>query len=275
MASSSPTFSRATSGGSRVHQGPVRLGRGIPSHLVGPPHLVRATSDHAEKINKVLRRSIKVQGGSTASGLKCLLSNACIMTTGLVHHYLTALGIDSEVVAGTISAPNLGFSVPHVWLEVNGEVINTSFVFSEDDEFPYAHLSDGNFQKCSDKKMYLGDDGEGGVPAEIARAAFKDMLASGNNEGIGKSVTFGLKYGPETLLLYHEEMCKYIKNEFDKDVPDLEEEWRRKCWKCLEVKSEAELKKCAMCKLAMYCGQQCQRADWKDHKRQHKQANIS
>ncbi len=268
--SSSSSNLRQFSRAARLHRGPVRLGQGIPTHLVGPPHLVKATSDHAEKINKVLRQSIKVQGGSTASGLKYLLSNDCIMTTGLVHHYLAALGIDSEVVAGTLSEPRLRFTVPYVWLEVNGEVINTSFAFdfNEDDDYLYAHLTDGNFQKCSDKNMHCT---EWTLPAEYARAAFEDVLANGNNESIGKSVTFWLTYGSESLLLYHEEMCKYIKNQFGKDVPDLKEEWRQKCWKCVEVKSEAELKRCAKCKLAMYCGQECQRADWRDHKRQHKQ----
>ncbi len=275
MATSSPLIIQFWRGKcrDRVHYGPVNLGIGIPNHLTGPPHLASTSCEDADKINKVLRHSIRVQGGSTESGLHFLLSNACLTTAGLVRHYLTALDVDSDVVAGYITSTNLEFSIP-VWLEIDNEVINTSFVYSEDDQYLFSHLTRENFQKNSDKTKYLGEDGASGVPAEIVKEAFEEMTVSGNNDNIGKSVTFSLNYGPESLLLYHEEMCDYVKNEFGIGVPDMEEEWRTKCWKCLEAMPKSRLKRCSGCNVAVYCGTKCQKADWKDHRKQHKQYNL-
>lgn len=40
----------------------------------------------------------------------------------------------------------------------------------------------------------------------------------------------------------------------------------RACWKCWAYGDEAALRSCTGCRLAKYCGEECQNADWKRHK---------
>ncbi|GAQ90657.1 hypothetical protein KFL_006680060 [Klebsormidium nitens] len=39
------------------------------------------------------------------------------------------------------------------------------------------------------------------------------------------------------------------------------------CDQCGALKSPGELKRCSRCKSARYCSAQCQRADWKEHRK--------
>ena len=43
--------------------------------------------------------------------------------------------------------------------------------------------------------------------------------------------------------------------------------WSKLCWNCF--KPFEDLKKCAKCKIAVYCGKKCQAQDWKTHKIRH------
>ncbi len=47
---------------------------------------------------------------------------------------------------------------------------------------------------------------------------------------------------------------------------------RSPCYGCEELFPVAALKKCSVCEAAYYCGAECQKADWKAHKKECREA---
>ena len=68
------------------------------------------------------------------------------------------------------------------------------------------------------------------------------------------------------LKLYDILMREYLRRVHGKIVVDLEAKWRATCWSCHVRTDEQELKVCTVCKMAKYCGAECQKKDWKHHK---------
>ena len=74
-----------------------------------------------------------------------------------------------------------------------------------------------------------------------------------------------------TVKMYDILMREFVANNHNSKPVDLEEKWAKMCWSChLESDSEV-LKSCTECKIAKYCGKDCQRNDWKIHKLLHKE----
>ena len=71
-------------------------------------------------------------------------------------------------------------------------------------------------------------------------------------------------YQPFNVATYDVKMRKYIKEKYGVDIESLVKKWSKLCWNCF--KPFEDLKKCAKCKLAVYCGKKCQIEDWKIHK---------
>ena len=68
-------------------------------------------------------------------------------------------------------------------------------------------------------------------------------------------------------------MRKYLSNQFDADIPDLQTKWSKKCWSCFS--SADVLKKCTGCNVAKYCGKECQKKDWTTHKFSHSELKMT
>jgi len=73
--------------------------------------------------------------------------------------------------------------------------------------------------------------------------------------------------GPFNLATYDVKMRKYIKEKYGVEIESLVKKWSKLCWNCF--KPFEDLKKCAKCRLATYCGKKCQTEDWKTHKIRH------
>ena len=68
-------------------------------------------------------------------------------------------------------------------------------------------------------------------------------------------------------LIYDLNMRHYIKTKSGVVIPSLAEKWHCLCWNCFNPGDK--LQRCAKCKIAIYCSQNCQREDWKSHKELH------
>ena len=65
----------------------------------------------------------------------------------------------------------------------------------------------------------------------------------------------------DKTLMYDTQMRNFIKKEYGIEIENLAKKWSRLCWNCFaEVEN---LKKCAKCRTARYCGKDCQVQDWK------------
>ena len=77
-----------------------------------------------------------------------------------------------------------------------------------------------------------------------------------------------------SVKMYDLAMRNFLKSEFQVEVEDLVSKWAQKCWTCFKEGGN-ELLKCTECKLAKYCGKQCQKSDWKAHKLLHKELELT
>ena len=79
-----------------------------------------------------------------------------------------------------------------------------------------------------------------------------------------------------SVKMYDLLMRKYIKEVFNVEICDLAQKWAQKCWSCSKTDIKVEdLKTCTGCKMAKYCGKECQKNDWKAHKLLHKELELT
>ena len=70
---------------------------------------------------------------------------------------------------------------------------------------------------------------------------------------------------PEPELPWAEAGLERPPEDDDMAVSAAELNWGPRCWNCTEVKEDLRL--CGKCKKAAYCGSECQKKDWKVHKK--------
>ena len=61
--------------------------------------------------------------------------------------------------------------------------------------------------------------------------------------------------------MYDTEMRKFIKQKYGVEIESLAKKWSKLCWNCFAAVEN--LKKCSKCRIARYCGKDCQAQDWK------------
>ena len=79
--------------------------------------------------------------------------------------------------------------------------------------------------------------------------------------------------GVNNLVMYDYVMRKFIKEKYGVEIENLAKKWLRLCWNCFTAAEE--LKMCSKCRIARYCGKNCQEEDWKVHKILHKTIGTS
>ena len=75
------------------------------------------------------------------------------------------------------------------------------------------------------------------------------------------------------FMFYDLEMRKFIKENYGVEIENPVKKWGKLCWNCYAA--VADLKKCpkcAKCRIARYCGKDCQDQDWKFHEIIHQNA---
>ena len=87
-----------------------------------------------------------------------IISNACMAVAGLMHGYLNHLGIDNHLVQGITKEEMAEYGIAHVWVEVGGEPVETTFVEVENEEHKKLlknHQMAGIYQKGPVCVMYI------------------------------------------------------------------------------------------------------------------------
>ena len=65
----------------------------------------------------------------------------------------------------------------------------------------------------------------------------------------------------EGFIMHDTKMRKFIKEKYGVEIESLAKKWSKLCWNCFAAAEN--LKKCSKCRIARYCGKDCQAQDWK------------
>ena len=175
------------------------------------PWFVPERHPKAQQINTILRKSISIQCSTIPNkdkhyGLNhFILSNACIVVSALLVKYLKCCGVNTKLVNGFLKPDNHpagDLAIPHIYLEIDGYLIDNSFVHIDEDDTPEqnllafietftsgSHVRDTKlyYRNTPDKiadKILFGDDG----PVDLA--IFSNVCESLHNtkkiSGTGK-----------------------------------------------------------------------------------------
>ena len=100
------------------------------------PWRVSSRVNNAETINRLLAQSFVVQSSTipfpvTHPNLPFfILSNSCIQISNLIKYYLSHLEVEAEVHCGALTLDGIR-GIMHVFLEIEGEIVDNTYVHSE------------------------------------------------------------------------------------------------------------------------------------------------
>jgi len=212
------------------------------------------------------------------SGLQLrIMDSQCQNISILLRRYLQHLGVELQAVCGLLKPTGITQSIPHVFLNIGGTIIDNSYVCSDvskdhkanrtmffDNISAIKHVSifsmekpsTVSFQSFEEEFQQDGDDRQFGQKLL--------ELGTENEHEQNKIVAFniataGIEPG---CLIYDKLMRGFIKRAFQVDIPPVEEQMGRVCWSCADA--GGELRTCGGCGVARYCGwdSACQRSDW-------------
>ena len=254
------------------------------------PWFVPEMHPKAQQINTIPRKSISIQCSTIPNkdkhyGLNhFILSNACIVVSAMLVKYLKCFGVKAKLVNGFLKPdnhPDGDVAIPHVYLEIDGYLIDNSFIHIEQDDTPEQNLSTfiamftsgplvrdtkiyyrNTPGKIADKILY-GDDG----PVDLTN--FSNICGSLHNTNkFLAQAKYQVDINPGTFV-YDNIMREFLREEFGVVVEDVADVMGRICWNC--ERQSSQLKRCTGCKVAKYCNKTCLAQDWKSmHKRMHK-----
>ncbi|XP_061184709.1 uncharacterized protein LOC133192723 [Saccostrea echinata] len=199
---------------------------------------------------------------STSMGLQKSLrvSNACSKINLILHRCLTAMGIQSRIVYGILDAQHHGgIKLAHVWLDVQGHVVDNTFVedFSSEQLFllkTKAMFVEKNPEEEND--LYLGDEVTEnlGVGDHVIKAFRWDLQ--------NPEKALAIMQNKIQLKSYFQKIKAYVSLKFSVSVNEPSTQTTSQCWECGKKSSHNVLKKCSRCKVAVYCSKDCQKRDW-------------
>jgi len=266
-------------------------GRGVPNKYDHPPWRLPSNHQNAGVINTMLEYSMKIQSGHIPKSdefSEFILSNSSLAVAGLLQYYLSLLQIKSEIVFGILewdeqarSGPEDFEGTPHIWLSLEGVPIDNAHV-----AFPPSADNVEYFFECkkmnsylpqnpvtSKMRLFLGQE-EDLESREVLRHNLRVLQTYSESAHVGKYLAVSLA-NPELnpgFKLYHILMGDFMKNNFSVDTSSLQTKQSVECWWCRKVSTDPEaLKTCTVCKVAKYCGRDCQRQEWKVHKLLHQE----
>ena len=205
-----------------------------------PRSLPQAAHPNAAKINALLEQSINFQS-SKAKNMKPYVSyNNSFHSNGLIWHYLRSLNLvqDHELtmtygiqIWQELWPQNHGFA--HFWLEINGHIIDNMNI--NDEVWPYVERTLDSYVKACPIKtsLKITADKQGTYPK------FNQVYAT-RPDLIEKALVTKFNPGAEhlntlTIRIFDDLLREYAWNEYQVDVPDVEEKWSKQCWTCFKV----------------------------------------
>ncbi|XP_062576684.1 uncharacterized protein LOC134238584 [Saccostrea cucullata] len=197
---------------------------------------------------------------STSMGLQKSLrvSNACSKINLILHRCLTAMDIQSRIVYGILDAGEI--KLAHVWLEVQGHVVDNTFVEDIPSEQLILLKSKSKYVEKNPEEesgLYLGDEvtKKHGIDDHIIKLFKWDLQ---NPE---KSLV--VMQNKVQLKSYFQKIKVFVNLKFSVSVEEPSSTTRSQCWECGKESSQTKFKKCSQCKVAVYCSRDCQKKDWK------------
>ena len=235
-----------------------------------PTSLLPKTEVNAEMINEILVKSWETQGSVLQSKPdRVLATNLCFDINGLLMHYFKCLNVAENMkrvvgLSGWIDE----CKVVHSFLKVGELIIDNTFC----EEITISmQESPDYFGIASSFEYYDVDpaDPEYTVNPESSQVGLKnERLVNGKDEKLEQYLMVNTGYNYVNKLLYDKLMRKFIKEKYGVEIESLANKWIKLCWNCFAATEE--LRKCPKCKVARYCGEDCQKQDWKIHKILHR-----
>ena len=208
------------------------------------PFGIPVQSPHSTKLAWILEKSLNIQA-------KHMVSNACLQVSIFLQRWIKAIGINSQMIYGI---HHYDMNIPHVWLEVDGYIVdNTYLKDAEMDDFILMKKG-GKYKRWHEVEgdLFLGDEYTRSLRIPDHNVSFFKWGFS-NVEKL-----LAMSYNSDPLSQYFRELESEIELEYEVYVPEIT---NRSCWHC--GKNGDGLKKCTRCKVALYCGRNCQRQDWR------------
>ena len=286
----------------------VESGRPIPTGQTLPPWRIPSASICEEwtKINMILAKSMEIQSSRVPGSEdfdSFIISNSCLAIAGLLKYYIESLNLadNLKVVFGVLlwdanarDGPDDYEGTPHVWLDIKDCPIDNTYVaLPEESELHleyFYNAKKANYYVKTDPlttklNLYVGSKETIDTTRHNLKV-FRTYVTDDDTKGdmVEKYLVFALEcigLNP-SVKMYDLLMRKYLKGEFGVEVQDLVVKWAKKCWFCPSIQDVAaaapkveDLKTCTECKMAKYCGKECQKADWKAHKLLHKELILT
>ena len=198
-------------------------------HPCGVPVNVK----NADKINHIMSISWKIQ-----KGLR--VSNSCMIVNVMLHRYLKAIGVHANTI---YSVYNNGVKFPHVWLDIEGHVVDNTFV----EDIPELLLkttkesSTYRATPVKEEDLILGyhvTQSQGIDDHDITQ--FEWML-------LNEDKSFALSKNKLQLGQYFKIMTDYMLLKYKAKVEQISEMFVTNCWCC--NRSDFFLKVCGNCKI--------------------------
>lgn len=277
----------------------VQSGRPLPSALTSPPWRIPSeVAAESAKINAILEKSMEIQSSNIPGSDdfdSFIISNSCLAISGLLKYYFQSASLltdEVKVVFGVLlwdanarDGPDDFEGTPQVWLDIKDCPIDNTYVALPEEsamhlEYFYKAKKANYYLKTdpitTDLKLYLGSE----EAVETTRHNLKVFRTYVSNDTTGNLVEKYLVFALEciglnpSVKMYDLLMRKYLKEAFNFDIKDLVIKWQSKCWTCF-TETCPDLKTCTECKMAKYCGKDCQKSDWKAHKLLHKELELT
>ena len=259
-----------------------------PSTWKSLPYILPKCAPNAEIINDLVMKSWETQGSSCREIFdpefpdQVIMTNNCREITSCLMYYIKSLNV-ADGIKRVVGLKNVfGQCITHSFLKTEeGYIIDNIFNKAMYDHFTFEDVykmkmkyldvdpADPSFQVMEEEyinKSYIGRENQ--------------RLLYGADEKVGQFVAFvmvlKIQGAPFDLLhggihIYDFHMRKYIKEKYGVEIQNFVQKWSSLCWYCYSRGNESSLKKCMACKIATYCGKQCQEQDWKVHKIIHKE----
>lgn len=199
------------------------------------PFGLPATSTNAAMVNEILAESFRLQR-------EIRMSNSCAFVNIILQRCFSAAKLETKLVYGTLRFPSRSIILPHVWLTIDGRIVdNTVAENMLDDRMP-AELPIISRQYVSQEPtetshdLFLGDESTRklGIPDHDIKAFTWGLT---NPER-----ALALARNNSHISLYYEKLTESMKKKYKVEVPKIET-FDTTCWTC--QRSRIPLKTCS------------------------------
>ena len=229
-----------------------------------PTSLLPESEKNAQMINEILIKSWEIQGSKWPNSRTVLVpNNTGQLIHGLLMHYFKSLNIADNVrrVTGVLDGTYEQHrkTIAHSFLKVGDHIIENAF--DEEKIIVLKESPELSFKIISNAKYYDVDPANPEYAVKPSELGLEnERLVCDRDEKVEQLFLWCFS----DCTFYDVLMRKFIKEKYGVEIENLADKWIKLCWNCFSAAEE--LKKCSKCRIARYCGKNCQAQDWKIHK---------